>query len=211
MARSLYHSLHGWHCASAALAAVLAFGMLAGCAGTSAARTDIRYDLGPVPQVAASAALPAVKVLDVTAPVTLASDKLIYRLNYADAQQTASYASSHWTMQPAGLLTQRLRNALSQRGTVLTGMDGVNAPVLKVELEEFEQVFDSQAESHGAIAARATVTHSGKVLAQRTFVVRAPASSPDAAGGAQALAAASDDLIAQISTWLGTQALVAGQ
>jgi cholesterol transport system auxiliary component len=150
-------------------------------------------------------------VLDVTAPETLASDKLIYRLSYADAQQTASYANSRWTMMPSQLLTQRLRDALSQRGTVLTGADGVSAPVLKVDLNEFEQVFDSQTQSHGAVTARATLIHRGKVLAQRTFMASAPASSADAAGGAQALAAASDDLVAQISTWLGAQALVAAQ
>ncbi|WP_244106057.1 ABC-type transport auxiliary lipoprotein family protein [Paraburkholderia phenazinium] len=197
--------------AGAALAAVLAFGMLAGCAGTPAALADIRYDLGPAPQTATSGPMPAVKVLDVTAPETLNSDKLIYRLSYADAQQTAAYANSHWTMAPSALLTQRLRNALSQRGTVLTGADGVSAPVLKVDLSEFEQIFDSQAQSHGAVTARATLTQGGKVLAQRTFIARAPASSSDAAGGAQALAAASDDLVAQISAWLGVQALVAAQ
>jgi cholesterol transport system auxiliary component len=211
MAPSLNRSILRLHPAGAALAVALTFGLLAGCAGNPAAFADIRYDLGPVPQVAASGPMPAVKVLDVTAPETLASDKLIYRLSYADAQQTASYANSHWTMAPSALLTQRLRNALSQRGTVLTGSDGVSAPVLKVDLNEFEQIFDSQTQSHGAITARATVTHGGKVLAQRTFVARAPASSADAAGGAQALAVASDDLVAQISTWLGAQALVAAQ
>jgi cholesterol transport system auxiliary component len=211
MAPSLNRSILRLHQAGAALAVALAFGVLAGCAGNPAAFADVRYDLGPVPQAAASGPMPAVKVLDVTAPETLASDKLIYRLSYADAQQTASYANSHWTMAPSALLTQRLRNALSQRGTVLTGSDGVSAPVLKVDLNEFEQIFDSQTQSHGAITARATVTHGGKVLAQRTFVARAPASSADAAGGAQALAVASDDLVAQISTWLGAQALVAAQ
>ena len=56
-----------------------------------------------------------------------------------------------------------------------------------------------------------TLTQSGKVLAQRSFIARAPASSADAAGGARALATASDDLVAQISAWLGAQALLAGQ
>jgi cholesterol transport system auxiliary component len=209
MARSLKHSIHRLYPAGAALAVALAFGMLAGCAGNPAALSNVRYDLGPVPQAATSGPLPAVKVLDVTAPETLASDKLIYRLSYADAQQTASYANSRWTMMPSQLLTQRLRDALSQRGTVLTGADGVSAPVLKVDLNEFEQIFDSQTQSHGAVTARATLIHRGKVLAQRTFTASAPASSADAAGGAQALAAASDDLVAQISTWLGAQALVA--
>jgi cholesterol transport system auxiliary component len=49
------------------------------------------------------------------------------------------------------------------------------------------------------------------VLGQRTFIARAPASSADAAGGAQSLAAASDDLVSQIGAWLGVQALVAAQ
>ncbi|MFL9900191.1 ABC-type transport auxiliary lipoprotein family protein [Paraburkholderia fungorum] len=196
----------------AALATLLAFGVLAaGCAGNPAALSNIRYDFGPPNPAASAGTQPAVKVLDVSAPDTLESDKLIYRLSYADAQQTASYANSHWTMAPSQLLTQRLRNALSSRGTVLTGADGVRAPVLKVELSQFEQVFDSQSESHAAVTARATLTQNGKVLGQRTFISRAPSSSADAAGGAQALAAASDDLVSQISAWLGVQALVAAQ
>ena len=212
MAPSLNRSIQRLYPAGAALAVALAFSVLAGCAGNQAAFANVRYDLGPAPQqVATSGPMPAVKVLDVTAPATLTSDKLIYRLSYADAQQTASYANSRWTMTPSELLTQRLRDALSQSGTVLTGSDGVSAPVLKVDLNEFEQVFDSQTQSHGEVTARATLIHRGKVLAQRTFVASAPASSADAAGGAQALAAASDDLVAQITTWLGAQALVAAQ
>jgi cholesterol transport system auxiliary component len=210
MARSPYRSFNLFR-ADAACAVVLALGVLAGCAGNPAALANIRYDFGPAPQPATSGSMPAVKVLDVTAPETLASDKLIYRLSYADAQQTAAYANSHWTMAPSELLTQRLRTALSERGTVLTGADAVSAPVLKVDLNEFEQIFDSQTQSHGAVTARATLTHGGKVIGQRTFMARAPASTTDAAGGAQALATASDDLVAQIAAWLGAQALVAGQ
>lgn len=210
--------------AALALAALFAFGafglLAAGCASTPAALADVRYDLGPAnppnsPNAAAtsgtSVMLPAVKLLDLTATESLDSDKLIYRLSYADAQQTASYANSHWTMAPSQLLTQRLRNALSARGTVLSGADSVRAPVLKVELSEFEQVFDSRSESHGAVTARATLTQAGKVIGQHTFIARAPARSADAAGGAQALAVASDDLVAQIAAWLGAQALAAAQ
>ena len=204
-------SIHRLLSSRAALAALLAFGVLAaGCAGTSAV-SDIRYDFGPPTQSAAASRLPAVKVLEVGAPPVLESDRLIYRLSYADAQQTAAYANSHWTMMPSQLLTQRLRNALSERGTVLTGADGVAAPVLRVDLTEFEQVFDSQTNSRGAITARATLMRDGKVVGQQTFVASAPAHSADAAGAARALAAASDDLVAQITTWLGSQALVAAQ
>jgi cholesterol transport system auxiliary component len=196
----------------AAAAVLLAFGVLvAGCAGRSAVVSDIRYDFGPPGAVASAGSLPAVKVLEVTAPPVLESDRLIYRLSYVDAQQTASYANSHWAMMPSQLLTQRLRGVLSSQGTVLTGADGVAAPVLKVDLMEFEQVFDSQTQSHAAISARATLTRSGKLIGQRTFSALAPAGSADAAGGARALATAGDDLVAQIVAWLGAQATVAAQ
>lgn len=208
MPRIFYRCFKSGGLLAVALTAVL----LAGC-GTPAAISDFRYDLGPGPASppASVASLPTVKVLDVGAPETLDSDRLVYRLGYADKQRLASYANSHWTMAPAQLLTQRLRSALSSRGTVLTGADGVRAPVLKVDLEEFEQVFDGQSESHGSVTARATLIQSGKVIGQHTFVARAPASSPDAAGGAAALAAASNDLIGQVVAWLGVQPLVASQ
>src|SRR6266702_437820 len=103
-------SIHRLLSPRAALAVLLAFGVLAaGCAGTPSALSDIRYDLGPPNPAASAGTAPAVKVLDVSAPGMLESDKLIYRLSYADAQQTAAYANSHWTLPPAQLLTQRLR------------------------------------------------------------------------------------------------------
>lgn len=192
-----------------ALAAVLTLAFASGCAGTPAALSNIRYDFGPAHSVASAGAGPAVKVLDVSAPDALDSDKLFYRLAYADAQRVAAYRDSRWTAPPAQLLTQRLRSALSSRGTVLEGTDAVHAPVLKVELDRFEQVFDGPAASHGAVTARATLVQDGKVLGQRTFVARAPSSTPDAAGGASALAAASDALIAQLVAWLGVQTYAA--
>ena len=191
---------------------VLAAGVLSGCSlGTPAAVANIRYDLGPVTPAASPGPLPPFKVLDVGAPQTLDSDGLIYRLSYSDSQRTATYANSHWTMPPAQLLTQRLRAALSSHGTVLTGADGVHAPVLKIDLEQFEQVFDGESESHGALTARATLMLDGKVLGQQTFEARAPASTADAAGGARALAAASDDFVSQLVVWLGMTPVVASK
>jgi cholesterol transport system auxiliary component len=185
---------------------------LSGCAsGPPAALSNVRYDLGSPPALTGTMNMPPVKVLAVGAPKNLDSDAIVYRLTYADAQQTASYANSHWTMSPAALLTQRLRDRLASRGTVLTGADPVRAPLLQVELADFEQVFDAPGESHGEISARATLSQSGRVVGQRTFVARAPSSTADAAGGARALAAASDDLIAQMAAWLGVQPLVASQ
>ncbi|MEK6384013.1 MAG: ABC-type transport auxiliary lipoprotein family protein [Paraburkholderia tropica] len=191
----------------AALAA-LAIGTLAACAGNPAALSDIRYDLGPQeapPAPPAPPTLPPLKVLEVSAPATLDHDGIVYRIG-GDSQRSARYASSHWTMSPARLLTQRLRTSLATRVTVLSGADAVQAPMLKVELTEFEQVFDTASESSGVLAARATLMQGGKVIAQRSFLARAPASTPDAAGGAAALRTASDDFASQIGAWLSVQA-----
>jgi cholesterol transport system auxiliary component len=66
-------------------------------------------------------------------------------------------------------------------------------------------VFDNSESSSGVLAARATLMQGGKVIAQRSFIARAPASSQDAAGGAAALRAASDDFAGQIGAWLSVQ------
>jgi len=185
---------------------------IAGCAsGPPAAVSNIRYDLGAPTPLGNTMNMPPVKVLTVSAAKNLDTDSFVYRLKYADAQRTGSYADSHWTMSPAELLTQRLRAALASRGPVLTGADPVRAPLLQVDLTDFEQVFDAPEQSHGEVSARVTLSQSGQVVSQRTFVARAPSYTADAAGGARALAAASDDLIAQMAAWLGVQPLVASQ
>jgi cholesterol transport system auxiliary component len=153
--------------------ALLTLALAAGCAGNSAALSNVRYDLGPAATVGSTGTGSALKVLDIAAPDALDSDKFVYRLAYADAQRTAVYRDSRWTAPPAQLLTQRLRAALSSRGAVLEGSDGVRAPTLKVDLTEFEQVFDGQSQSHGAVTARATLMQDGKVLGQHVRLARA--------------------------------------
>lgn len=203
-----------FHSGRAALAALAAGSLLAACAGQPAALTDVRYDLGPATATASTTStasttgtLPPLRVLAVIAPSSLDNDGFRYRVGYA-SQQSARYATSHWTTSPARLLTQRLRAALASRVSVLTGADAVVAPMLRVDLDQFEQVFDSKTESSGVVSARATLIEDGKVIGQRSFRARAPASTPDAAGGARALAVASDELIGQISAWLSAQPLV---
>ncbi|KAF1010140.1 MAG: ABC-type transport auxiliary lipoprotein family protein [Burkholderia sp.] len=190
------------------LGAMLLFTLLAGCASDAAQMSNIRYDLGPLDTstlTLAQASGPVIKVLDVRAPDAFDTDKFAYRLAYADAQRIATYRDSRWTAPPAQLLTQRLRAAISARGTVLEGGDAVRASVLCVELNTFEQVFDGQAKSHSEVAVRATLMREGSVLGQRSFMAYALASTPDAAGGASALAAASNDLVEQIVAWLAVQ------
>jgi cholesterol transport system auxiliary component len=169
------------------------------------------YDFGPGSTAALGtnrmAALPPLLLAEVEAEPALDSTAVWYRLQYADAQQLRPYAQARWSMPPAQLLRQRLRELLGQRRSVLTPLDAV-APgtlSLRVELEEFSQLFDSAHSSTGLVRLRATLGRSGnpaKPLAQTVFVLQGASASADAAGGVQALARASDALVQQLDAWL---------
>jgi cholesterol transport system auxiliary component len=169
------------------------------------------YDFGPgatAPQANnRMAPMPALLLMDVEAASALDGSAVLYRLAYADAQQLRPYAQARWSMPPAQLLRQRLREQLGQRRHVLSGVDALvpGTLALRLELEEFSQLFDSAQSSVGLVRVRATLGRTGsppKPVAQTSFVVQRPASSADAKGGVQALAQASDALIAQVDQWL---------
>ncbi|MBO9679677.1 MAG: membrane integrity-associated transporter subunit PqiC [Acidovorax sp.] len=203
-------------------AAILGLLLLAGCSALPQppARATL-YDFGPgataeAAPASVTAALPPLALADVEAPgLADASTGLFYRLAYADAQQLRPYTQARWSQPPAVLVQQRLREQLGLRRTVLHATDATalrtgKAPsVLRVSLEEFSQVFASPADSSGLLRLRATVVDAvpgGEVLvAQRVFVVRRPAPSADAAGGARALAEAADQVAQDLAQWLEAQ------
>jgi cholesterol transport system auxiliary component len=186
------------------------------------------YDFGPgalpaqLPETAgaAQALLRPLAIDDIsTAGGALDNMAILYRLAYLDAQQLRPYSQARWSMPPAQLVRQRLREQLSQRRAVVDARDGLalnrsQGPlplVLKLELEEFSQLFTAVDASVGLIRLHATlieVTPGGeKLLAQRGVLMQRPAPSSDAAGGVRALAAATDAAIAEIDQWLQQMAL----
>ncbi|SUA90622.1 ABC-type transport auxiliary lipoprotein family protein [Pandoraea pulmonicola] len=198
--------------------------LVAGCASSAPSGGLTRFDLGPptVPaastgnaavvaaasDVAASGAsgagasrLSPLKVV-VNAPNWLDSDVIYYRLPSSEGDQARAYANSRWLASPARLFGDRLRGALSVERAVLAAGDPTAAPALRVELEEFSQYFDSASASHGVVQVRATLFDGPKLLAQTTLRAQAPAASADAAGGARALATASDAVQTQLIQWL---------
>jgi cholesterol transport system auxiliary component len=76
---------------------------------------------------------------------------------------------------------------------------------VRVELEEFSQVFTAPDASIGLVRLRASVTRDG-VLGQRVFVAQRPAATQDAAGGARALAEAAAQAAEELAQWLQTVA-----
>lgn len=178
------------------------------------------YDFGPgnltVQPATRQAMLPPIAIDDITTPGgSLDNMAVLYRLAYQDAQQLRPYTLARWSMPPAQLVRQRLKDTLSQRRTVFGAGDSaalnrsqnaVLPRLLRLELEEFSHVFTAADTSVGLIRLRATlleVTPAGeKLIGQRSVVVQRPATTPDAPGGVRALTQATDAAIDQIDQWL---------
>ena len=181
------------------------------------------YDFGPgIP--AAAVASPAAAPLAPLAPLAIAdvttaggaldSQGVLYRLAYTDIQQLRPYAQARWTMPPAQLVRQRLREKLGERRVVFNAREGValnrgqnpDLRMLRLELEEFSHLFTAPNESVGLVRLHATLvqlTPAGeRLVGQRELVVRRPAATPDAPGGVRALTAATDAAIDEIDAWL---------
>jgi cholesterol transport system auxiliary component len=189
-----------------ALAMCVAAALLAGCATPQPPVPKAVYDFGPSLQApstqAVSAPLPALVLAEVDANAALESTAVVYRLGYADAQQLRPYTLARWSMPPAQLVRLRVRDALSSRGSVLSTAEGSAPWLLKLELDEFSQLFDSPTASAGVVRLRATVLRAGSVVAQRSILARTSAPTQDAPGGVRALTLATDDAVAQLSAWL---------
>jgi cholesterol transport system auxiliary component len=182
--------------------------VLAACA--SKGSPSAQYDFGPLPAAAAGAAsssaskIGAIIVADVSGPAALDTERMHYRLLYADARQQRPYAYNQWVSTPAQLLTQRMRARIAQAGVkVLSTTDAAaSATVLRMEVEDFAQNFDSATSSKGVLVLRASVFRNHLLVDQKTFSSSVAAPSADAAGGARALADASDAVAADLLTWL---------
>ncbi len=189
---------------------VLAFSssvLLAACATDR--QSVALFDLGTLraeSPISAGGPLPAISIAEIKAPTWLDSQAMFYRFKYANDLQPRPYTESKWTMAPAKLFQLRLKSRLSQAGgVVVPASDGaVNLPILRIDVDDFSQGFDSAGVSSGNIALRASIFDGRILRAQKMFVKQIPAASADAQGGAAALAVASDAIINEMALWLAT-------
>ncbi len=179
----------------------------------------VLYDFGPGQQVLAAPAVPtplpalALATAD-QAGVPEAATAVYYRLAYADDRQLRPYQAARWSEPPPQLLREVLQARLGQRRVILGAsgsmasarVDGQPPAVLRVELEEFSQVFTSPTQSAGLVRLRATLTRPSaqgeNLLAQRLFIALQPAVSQDAAGGTRAIAQAAGQVAHEVAQWL---------
>ena len=167
------------------------------------------YDFGPGPltlPAAQTRLLPALSLAEIEAPPSLDSSAMLYRLGYADASELRPYAQARWSMPPAQLLRQRLRDALEAQRPVLAGTGSAAGLLLRVELEEFVQLFESPDKSAGLVRLRATLirveARGEQLLAQRRIVALRRAASADAPGGMRARSAAREAAVQELAQWL---------
>ena len=191
---------------TALLATLLAIGT-SGCVTRVAA--PVQYDFGPVYLDAVKPPvprLPALNLAEVQSAPWLDGPLIFYRLGYANIQQAAPYAGSRWSMTPAQLIGQRLKTRIAQEGgTVLSQSGGASQlPLLRLELDDFIQIFATPASSVGQLSLRASVFHGPQLVAQKQFARQVNAPTADAAGGARALATASDGVITDMLDWLAS-------
>ncbi len=180
----------------------------------------VLYDFGPGDltdkPTTRQAPLPPLAVDEIsTSGGALDNQAVLYRLTYQNAQELRPYTLARWATPPAQLVRQRLREQLGQRRSVFDARGGLalnrsqNAVLpllLRLDLEEFSQVFTAADASVGLIRLRATLieqaTSGEKLVAQRSVVVQRPAPSADAQGGVKALTQATDAAIDEIDAWL---------
>ena len=90
-------------------------------------------------------------------------------------------------------------------GTVVGSADGVaDLPVLRIELDEFSQIFTNATQSEAKITLRASLIKKNKLIAQQYFSVGTASASADASGGAKAMQVTTDQSIRSILNWLQT-------
>ena len=174
--------------------------LLAGCTGLpKVAPAYAVHDFGgPDPVAARSPGVP-LRGLEVVAAPWLASTAIQYRLAYAQPTRRQAYVESRWAAQPAQLVELALKRAIR------TGEAGAGGACrLRVELDEFVQVFDSETLSRGVVEARAVLLapRTDQIVASRSFSLAQPAPSADALGGVSALRGGVQGLGSELFGWL---------
>ncbi|SEL41445.1 ABC-type transport auxiliary lipoprotein family protein [Nitrosovibrio tenuis] len=189
---------------------------IAGCAAPRAQTQIIVYDFG-LQRLAAMSGASSISgnaqlrasllVPDVVAPIWLDSTAIQFRLAYHDLAQIYSYASNRWAATPAILLSQRIRSriAMANHDGVISATEGARTDyVLRLELEEFTQIFDTADHSRAIVKLRASLIdrRTRLLMSQRSFSIEQSAPAPNASGAVRALTDASDNLIGTLIGWL---------
>lgn len=175
------------------LIAIVIAALLGACGGQAARLANgPRFDFGPGD--GAGQAAMGIATVEVNAPMWLGDGAMQYRLLYAEAAQRREYLESRWVARPGELLEQALARRLAA--------PAVGRCRLRVELNEFIQLFDSETRSRVLVSGRTILYLGAEASAARSFMLDRPAPSPDAKGGVAAASAAVAALGDELAAWI---------
>lgn len=154
------------------------------------------YDLGLV----AARSLPADAVpsrIQFLAPTWLEASAMQYRLEWDQPLRRRAFADSRWVAKPPEMLARALDRAVRSNGTASSECR------LRIELDEFIQIFEAEDRSHVELVARASwlPARSEAALARKEFRLSQPA-SPTAEGGVAAYRELAGQFSEQLVLWL---------
>lgn len=169
-----------------------------------------RHDFGPLPQVRQQdIATATINFLfeGVRAPTWLDTTEIRYRLLYQDPTRLRAYAYHQWIASPVALIEHRLREWLikfSQEEKL--GSTAVPSHQLNLELNTFEQIFDSPNTARAVIRLRAVLipTNQAGSVVEQDFIVQRQC-PPHVQGAITTLAALVDTILQDILQWAGPQ------
>lgn len=156
------------------------------------------YDLGAFKDSTAGAQRKRPMAIEVRAPLWFDSLGIDYRLGYAEPNRLREYSRARWVGPPAQLIQLRLIRDL---GYIPSGQ-GKAACVLRVDIDEFSQVFDTVETSRAVLQGRVQWLDRGRGrLLEKQIVLQAQASSPDSQGGVTAMGQLVGELSGSIAAW----------
>ncbi|AWI80955.1 hypothetical protein CEW87_17255 [Parazoarcus communis] len=173
--------------------------LLAGCNGLVVAPKAVAlYDLGIVESLAMPAGQ-APSQIQLHAPSWLNSSAMQYRLEWDRPFQRRAFVESRWVANPSELLARSLDRAILGSNPV------ANDCRLRIDLDEFVQVFDSESSARVEIVARAAwlPARSDKALARKEFRLAQVSSPATAEQGVAAYRSLSRQLSEALVEWLG--------
>jgi ABC-type uncharacterized transport system auxiliary subunit len=136
--------------------------------------------------------------IEVRAPLWFDSMGIEYRLAYVDKARLREYGRARWAGPPAQLIQQRL---VQELGFVVHGQSRAGC-VLRFDITEFSQVFDSPNTSHALLQGRLLwMDRSRTSVAARDVNVVSDSPSADARGGVTAFSASIEQLTVTIRDW----------
>ncbi|MBR0565278.1 membrane integrity-associated transporter subunit PqiC [Azoarcus sp. L1K30] len=172
--------------------------LLGGCnALVTAPRPVALFDLGLTEPLAVADGV-APSQIQVVSPSWLASSAMQYRLLWDQPARRRVFVESRWVATPSELVGRSLERALL----------GTNARPnecrLKIELDEFAQVFETADKSRVELVARATwlAARGERPLARRSFQLSADSQPANAEQGVAVYRNLSAQLARQLADWL---------